>query len=86
MLASAVDPKFDGLIHSAYIDIIKQLEVVDVHLLNAVYESYHQWLEERLRKGKEAGGGYYSSRNHKVYKNDVIERLGINSSVYDDLD
>jgi hypothetical protein len=84
LLASAVDPKFDGLVRSAYIDIIKQFEVVDVHLLNAVYESYHQWLEERLRGGKEAGGGYYSSRHHKVYKNDIIERLGLSSSVYDD--
>src|SRR6266566_1420752 len=33
LLASAVDPKFEGLIRSAYIDIIRQLEVVDVHLL-----------------------------------------------------
>jgi hypothetical protein len=42
LLASAVDPTFEGLIRSAYVDIIKQLEVVDVHMLNAVYQRYRQ--------------------------------------------
>jgi hypothetical protein len=84
LIASAVDPKFEGLIRAAYIDIIRQLEVIDVHLLNAVYESYQQWLEERLREGKEPGSGYCLPIHHKVYKNHIIERLGISSSVYDD--
>ena len=85
LLVSAVDPKFDGLIRSAYIDIIKQLEVVDVHLLNAVYESYHQWREERrlLLEGKTPSDNYYLTSHCPVDKDDVMERLGIASSVYE---
>jgi hypothetical protein len=50
LLTSAVDPKFEGLIRSAYVDIIKQLEVVDVHILDAVYERYRQWMDQRRGK------------------------------------
>lgn len=38
LLASAVDPNFKGEMRSAFIEIIKQLEVVDVHILNAIFE------------------------------------------------
>ena len=85
LLASAVDPRFEGLIRAAYIDIIRQLEVIDVHVLNVVYESYEQWREERLMllEGKVAGDNYYSPRLHPVDKADIRERLGMSSSVYE---
>jgi hypothetical protein len=38
LLTSAVDPNFDGVVRSAFIDIIKQLEAIDVHILTAIYE------------------------------------------------
>lgn len=43
LLASAIDPNFNGAIRSAFIDIIKQLEVIDVHILNAIYSRYKEW-------------------------------------------
>jgi hypothetical protein len=38
LLASAVDPNRKATIRSAFIDILKQLEVVDVHVLSAIFE------------------------------------------------
>ncbi|HEX8635497.1 MAG TPA: Abi-alpha family protein [Pyrinomonadaceae bacterium] len=40
LLASALDPNFSGEIRTAYIDILKQLEVIDVHILKAIYDKY----------------------------------------------
>jgi hypothetical protein len=79
LLASAVDPKFEGLIRAAYIDIIKQLEVVDVHILNAVYESYEQWSEERSREEKKPLPG----RFHLVSRDDISKKLSISFAVYE---
>jgi|ERR1035437_680257 hypothetical protein len=42
LLASAVDPKFSGEIRSGYIEIIKQLEIVDVHILNFAYQTLRE--------------------------------------------
>jgi len=42
LLTSAVDPNFDGSVRTAYIDILKQVEVMDVHILQAVYRAYEQ--------------------------------------------
>lgn len=83
LLASAVDPKFEGLIRTAYIDIIKQLEVVDVHILNAVYESYKRWSEELLRTNANAGFHDTFPRNHGVNKNDITKKLSISVAVYE---
>jgi hypothetical protein len=51
-LASAVDPNFDGGLRTAYIDIIKQLEVIDVHILNYMYEHYCQKCTEANERRK----------------------------------
>jgi hypothetical protein len=40
LLASALDPSFKGVLRSAFIDVIKQLEVVDAYILNFLYKSY----------------------------------------------
>lgn len=40
LIASAVDPNYEGQIRAAYINIIKQLEVNDVHILRLVYAYY----------------------------------------------
>lgn len=40
LLASAVDPNFNGTVRASFIDIVKQLEVVDVHILNFIYKAY----------------------------------------------
>jgi hypothetical protein len=40
LLSSALDPNFRGMLRSAFIDIIKQLEVIDAHILSYLYHSY----------------------------------------------
>lgn len=82
LLASAVDPKFEGLIRAAYIDIIRQLEVVDVHLLSVVYESYRAWFDERQRTAIQEDY-YFSPIHHAVGKIDITERLGISFAAYE---
>ena len=82
LLASAVDPSFDGHIRSAYIDIIKQMEVIDVHMLRAIYEQYQQERELALQ-GKTAGDNYYSPRAVVVGKKQLMELLQITSRVYE---
>ena len=82
LLASAVDPKFGGLIRSAYIDIILQLEVVDVHILNIVYESFKHWLEKRERE-RIVDDYYFSPIDHAVSKVDITERLQITFATYE---
>lgn len=83
LLASAVDPLFEGPIRTAYVDIIKQLEVVDVHILNVAYESYKNWLEGMLRKQTVASNRYYQPSLHSFDKDVIIERLAISSYVYE---
>lgn len=38
LIGSVLDSKFDGVVRSAFVDVIKQLEVVDVHILQAMYQ------------------------------------------------
>lgn len=40
LLSSALDPNFKGTLRNAYIDIIKQLEIIDAHLLSYLYQRY----------------------------------------------
>jgi hypothetical protein len=82
LIASAVDPQFQGEIRSAYIDIIRQLEVVDVHILNVVFESYRKWLNERQRM-QIVNGYYFSPIQNPVSKVDITDRLGITFAVYE---
>lgn len=50
LLASALDPNFNGMVRAAFIDIIKQLEVVDVHILNLVYSQNEAWHSARRQR------------------------------------
>lgn len=83
LLASAVDPQFEGPIRTAYVDIIKQLEVVDVHILNEAYESYKNWLEGMLRKETVPSNRYYLPSGNSIKKDVIIERLAISPYVYE---
>ncbi|HMH43603.1 MAG TPA: Abi-alpha family protein [Pyrinomonadaceae bacterium] len=82
LLASAVDPNFDGVIRTAYIDIIRQLEVIDVHVLNVVHKAYGKWLDERKRE-QIIDGYYFSPIRNPVSKVDITEQLGITFAVYE---
>jgi hypothetical protein len=71
LLASAVDPNYNSQIRSAYIEIIKQLEVVDVHILDFMFKE--------ARRGddndKDALMNYL--RNNLISPNRIVESLNI---------
>lgn len=49
LLASALDLNFDGTLRTAFIDILKQLEIIDVHILEFIYSF------EGYKSAKESG-------------------------------
>jgi hypothetical protein len=75
LLASAVDLNFKGEMRSAFIEIIKQLEVVDVHILNAIFE-------EARRKDNEDKDAFtnYLLKN-LVGPSRIVNRLNIDLEV-----
>lgn len=79
LLASALDPNFEGTLRAAFIDIIKQVEVVDVHILNFIYESYKESLKNLLRSDT----SYHSPTIFRVNRHNITEKLGLDPSVYE---
>jgi hypothetical protein len=83
LLTSALDPNFNSKIRSAYIDIIKQLEVVDVRILDVIYKSYNQWLEERSGRVRNPNRIRYTHIGHSVYKINIIKPLELALTTYE---
>lgn len=63
LIASAVDPNFNGKIRMAFIDIIKQLEVNDVHILNFIYSYYVDNNERLLAEVRKDLGANFRIKN-----------------------
>lgn len=81
LLASALDPNFKGAIRTAYINIIKQLEPIDVHVLNIAYQRYKQWHDGRSSVSVDAV--YYSPSKRSIPKNSIMQQLGISAGTYE---
>jgi hypothetical protein len=58
----------------AFIDIIKQLESMDVRLLEFIYSTYLQ--RRALKKSN------FSAEEIKIYKHEILENFEINDNVY----
>lgn len=71
LLATAVDPNYNGQIRSAYIDIVRQLEVVDVHILDFMFREARRGDD----KDKDAFTNYL--RNNLISPNRIVEGLNI---------
>ncbi len=71
LLASAVDPNYNGQIRSAFIDIIRQVEVIEVHILDFMFK------EARSEDDKDKDAFTYYLRNNLVSPNRIVEALGI---------
>jgi hypothetical protein len=86
LIASAVDPNFDGTLRTAFIDIIKQLEVNDVHILNFIYKKFLEYIDLfetvvdplTLSKLEANLDGYVCP----VEENDILEELKLNKNLY----
>lgn len=79
LLASAVDPSFEGVIRSAFIDILKQLEVIDAHILNLLYSHFLNRVDEIRAKRPDLEGQQltFDPSQFDVHADLVIERLNI---------
>ena len=83
LLTSAVDPNFNSIVRSAFIDIIKQLEVIDVHILSAIYE-------ETVSKNLKYLNKYPSEARSRSFIKygirdwDVTQKLKVTSEIYEE--
>lgn len=71
LLASAVDANFKGEMRAAFIDIIRQLEVVDVHILDFMFK------EARREDDKDKDAPTNYLHNNLISPNRIVERLNI---------
>src|ERR1043165_6931148 len=71
LLASSIDPDFEGHAHPAFPDIVRQLEAVDVHILRTIF----------LCTSGSVGGAYVPL--YFVEKSTIQESLNISDEVYE---
>lgn len=84
-IASAVDPNFDGTLRSAFIDIIKQLEVNDVHILNFIYNTYieqNEWYNTKRRKNSNVLAKKLDETKCGISMKSIIKNLFIGEEIY----
>jgi hypothetical protein len=85
LLATSMSSKRQGKAHPAFVEIIRQLEVIDVHLLNFIYANY-------MKVGKESKERWIShpilwnyqpkSIDMPINKYDITNMLKIEESAY----
>lgn len=87
LLVSALDPNHPDTIRIAFIDILKQLEIVDVHVLNRVYL---RTIERNEKTEQEWKAKNIKSRNLKdepirfgIPSRELIDGLGISNQMYE---
>ena len=85
LLASSHDRTLNGVVRSGFVDIIKQLEVVDVHILNYVYSDI---LERNLSDKAPWKTDYKRELSlnpirYGVHGNKIQSSLGISRHVYE---
>ena len=85
LLATSMTSMKRSKAHPAFVDIIKQLEVIDVHVLNYIYQSYVQERHERM----ESWSDHPRLKDYQpspitisVRDSDIKESLAIDESDY----
>jgi len=77
LLSSAQGHETSGSVRAAFIDIIKQLEVIDVRLLNLIFNSYSKAVSENVITPE-------SSPTKVAFpKTEIIKHLGISEKIYE---
>lgn len=77
LLSSALDPSFEGTLRSAFIDIIKQLEIVDAHILSYLYHSYLNSIKRKEISEEDSPSAIGWERN------EITATLKISNSLYE---
>lgn len=85
LLASCHDKTLNGVVRSGFVDIIKQLEVVDVHILNYIYSNtLKKNLEDTVSWRKDDKGDIYlDPTRFCIRQNEIQDSLTISRHVYE---
>lgn len=78
LLSSSQGEETSGNVRAAFIDIIKQLEVLDVSLLNLIFNSYSRAVNENVISSEA------SPTKVAFPKGEIIRLLGISEKTYED--
>ena len=85
LLASCHDKTLNGVVRSGFVDIIKQLEVVDVHILNYIYSNtLKKNLEDTVSWRKDDKRDIYlDPTRFCIRQNEIQDSLTISRHVYE---
>ena len=80
LLSSALDPEFNDEVRSAFVDILRQLEIIDVKILNMIYQRYRVF-NTKEKEDKNLERGYFRTPSLSEYDHPYrfTRELGINS-------
>ncbi len=65
--------------HPAFVDIIKQMEVIDVHVLNIIYQHYKSWCGENDLDDEQSS----SPIEHSVAQSMIRDELSLGRNAYE---
>lgn len=85
LLATSMKAKKQGKAHPAYVDIIRQLEVIDVHVLNFIHKTYQKAYEERVERwsqNPQLKDYRPASIDFPIRKRSIVEGLKIKENEY----
>jgi hypothetical protein len=85
LLATSMTAKRQGKAHPAYVDIIRQLEVIDVHVLNFIHAAYlktHKEKVERWSMHPSLSGWRTRPIDFPIGKREVMEGLKMEEDEY----
>ncbi len=77
LLASATHADTKSNIRNAFVDIIRQLDVIDVHILKFIYDSYASSIEAEYVPPN------FLPRNHALPREKIINKLNISRHDYE---
>lgn len=85
LLASGHDPNLNGVMRAAFVDILKQLEVVDVHLLDFVFDkTMRKNVDfEGQRAPQEKRDRLVKPVKYAIRSHDIMRELGIDTHAYE---
>jgi hypothetical protein len=85
LLATSMTSSSRNKAHPAFVDIIKQLDVVDVHILNAVYTLTRRWKSDKPDEDTLSRwwSGTYMYHWHPVHRDEIKSEVDVSDEVYE---
>lgn len=83
LLATSMSAKRRGTVHPAFVEIIKEMDIADVHILNLIYQGYRGWREQQQEQYGREKKFHFSPIQHSMGKLELIERLDMLLASYE---